>query len=84
MGFNNLGVDTLLDNVRRCKFQGVLGINIGKNATTPIENAADDYLACLDKVYAYASYVTVNISSPNTRTCVNCGKATNWAACWRN
>ncbi|RBH50437.1 dihydroorotate dehydrogenase (quinone), partial [Pseudomonas sp. MWU13-2860] len=62
MGFNNLGVDTLLDNVRRCKFQGVLGINIGKNATTPIENAADDYLACLDKVYAYASYVTVNIS----------------------
>lgn len=67
MGFNNLGVDTLLDNVRRCKFQGVLGINIGKNAATPIENAADDYLACLDKVYAYASYVAVNISSPNTK-----------------
>ncbi len=67
MGFNNLGVDVLLDNVRRCRFKGVLGINIGKNAVTPIENAVDDYLICLDKVYAYASYVTVNISSPNTK-----------------
>ncbi|MBV8679604.1 MAG: quinone-dependent dihydroorotate dehydrogenase [Aquitalea sp.] len=67
MGFNNHGVDALLDNVRNCRFKGVLGINIGKNAVTPIENAVDDYLICLDKVYAYASYVTVNISSPNTK-----------------
>ena len=67
MGFNNHGVAALLDNVRRCKFKGVLGINIGKNAITPIENAVDDYLACLDQVYAAASYVTVNISSPNTK-----------------
>lgn len=67
MGFNNLGVDVLLDNVRNCKFKGILGINIGKNAVTPIENAVDDYLICLDKVYAYASYITVNISSPNTK-----------------
>ncbi|AAQ59486.1 quinone-dependent dihydroorotate dehydrogenase [Chromobacterium violaceum] len=67
MGFNNHGVAALLDNVRRSKFKGVLGINIGKNAITPIENAVDDYLACLDQVYAAASYVTVNISSPNTK-----------------
>lgn len=67
MGFNNRGVDVLLNNVRNCHFNGVLGINIGKNAVTPIENAVDDYLICLDKVYAYASYITVNISSPNTK-----------------
>lgn len=67
MGFNNLGVDHLLARVRAAKYRGVLGINIGKNFDTPIENAADDYLACLDKVYALASYVTVNISSPNTK-----------------
>ncbi|SMF07148.1 quinone-dependent dihydroorotate dehydrogenase [Pseudogulbenkiania subflava] len=67
MGFNNLGVDALLENVRNCRFKGILGINIGKNATTPIESAVDDYLACLDKVYAYSSYITVNISSPNTK-----------------
>ncbi|MEO9383728.1 quinone-dependent dihydroorotate dehydrogenase [Chromobacterium phragmitis] len=67
MGFNNLGVAALLDHVRRCEFNGVLGINIGKNAITPIENAVDDYLACLDQVYAAASYVAVNISSPNTK-----------------
>ncbi|POZ60899.1 quinone-dependent dihydroorotate dehydrogenase [Chromobacterium alticapitis] len=67
MGFNNHGVAALLENVRRCKFKGVLGINIGKNAITPIENAVDDYLACLDQVYTAASYVTVNISSPNTK-----------------
>ena len=70
MGFNNAGVDRLLENVRRAKFSkngGILGINIGKNATTPIENAADDYLICLNKVYSDASYVTVNISSPNTK-----------------
>ncbi|MEN3111404.1 quinone-dependent dihydroorotate dehydrogenase [Uliginosibacterium paludis] len=67
MGFNNHGVDTLLANVRASRFKGVLGISIGKNFDTPIENAADDYLACLDKVYGYASYVAANISSPNTR-----------------
>lgn len=67
MGFNNHGVDALLDNVRAARYTGILGINIGKNADTPIERAADDYLACLDKVYALASYVTVNISSPNTK-----------------
>lgn len=67
MGFNNDGVDALLENVRSSRYTGVLGINIGKNFDTPIENAADDYLACLDKVYAHASYVTVNISSPNTQ-----------------
>ncbi|MBD5804664.1 Dihydroorotate dehydrogenase [Azoarcus sp. Aa7] len=67
MGFNNHGVDALVANVGAAKFKGILGINIGKNFDTPIENAADDYLACLDKVYALASYVTVNISSPNTK-----------------
>ncbi|WP_269914718.1 quinone-dependent dihydroorotate dehydrogenase [Acinetobacter sp. HY1485] len=67
MGFNNDGVDQLVENVKAAKFKGVLGINIGKNADTPIEQAVDDYLICLEKVYHYASYVTVNISSPNTK-----------------
>ena len=70
MGFNNAGVDKLLENVRAAEFPkkgGILGINIGKNATTPIEKAAEDYLICLEKVYNDASYVTVNISSPNTK-----------------
>ena len=67
MGFNNHGVDALIANVRGAKYRGVLGINIGKNFDTPIERAVDDYLACLEKVYALASYVTVNISSPNTK-----------------
>ncbi|WP_227814281.1 quinone-dependent dihydroorotate dehydrogenase [Nitrogeniibacter aestuarii] len=67
MGFNNHGVDALIENVKAAKFKGVLGINIGKNFDTPIENAVDDYLACLEKVYALATYVTVNISSPNTK-----------------
>lgn len=67
MGFNNHGVDALVANVKAAKYRGLLGINIGKNFDTPIEKAADDYLACLDKVYAHASYVTVNISSPNTK-----------------
>jgi dihydroorotate dehydrogenase len=66
LGFNNHGVEKLLRNVERARYRGVLGINIGKNADTPIERAADDYLACLDAVYERASYVTVNISSPNT------------------
>ena len=67
MGFNNVGVEKLLRNVERASFRGVLGINIGKNFDTPIERAADDYLACLDAVYDRATYVAVNISSPNTK-----------------
>ena len=67
MGFNNLGVDALIENVKRAKYRGILGINIGKNFDTPIERAAEDYLICLRKVYPYASYITVNISSPNTK-----------------
>ncbi len=67
MGFNNRGVDALVANVRAAKYRGVLGINIGKNFDTPIENAVDDYLKCLDAVYPLAHYVTVNISSPNTQ-----------------
>jgi dihydroorotate dehydrogenase len=67
LGFNNQGVERLLRNLERARFSGVLGINIGKNFDTPIERAADDYLACLDAVYARASYITVNISSPNTK-----------------
>jgi dihydroorotate dehydrogenase len=71
MGFNNGGVDAFVKNVQNSSFyqnkEGVLGLNIGKNADTPIEKAADDYLHCLARVYPYASYVTVNISSPNTK-----------------
>jgi dihydroorotate dehydrogenase len=67
MGFNNDGVDRLVHNVRRARFRGVLGVNIGKNFDTPLERAADDYVHCLRRVYALASYVTVNISSPNTQ-----------------
>ena len=67
LGFNNQGVDKLIENVKRSDYQGILGINIGKNFDTPIESATDDYLICLRKVYCYASYVTINISSPNTK-----------------
>ncbi len=70
LGFNNLGLDVFLDNVRRSHWRsqgGVLGLNIGKNAATPIELAVNDYLAGLEGVYAHADYVTVNISSPNTQ-----------------
>ena len=71
MGFNNGGVDAFVSNVQASRFyqnkEGVLGLNIGKNADTPIERAVDDYLICLEKVYPYAGYVTVNISSPNTK-----------------
>jgi dihydroorotate dehydrogenase len=67
MGFNSDGVDRLVENVRRSSWGGVLGINIGKNFDTPIERAAEDYLASLRKVYTLASYVTINISSPNTK-----------------
>ena len=67
LGFNNLGLDAFVANVRSAKFKGVLGLNIGKNADTPTDNAVDDYLTCLKGVYPFASYVTVNISSPNTK-----------------
>ena len=62
-----MGVEHLIENVKVAKFKGVLGINIGKNFDTPIENAVDDYLICMQKVYSHASYITVNISSPNTK-----------------
>ena len=62
MGFNNDGIDRLIANVQRAKYRGVLGINIGKNADTPMENAADDYLIGLEKAYPFASYITINIS----------------------
>ncbi|MGF1684238.1 quinone-dependent dihydroorotate dehydrogenase [Photobacterium minamisatsumaniensis] len=65
-GFNNLGVDNLVENVKKTKYDGVIGINIGKNKDTPIEKGVDDYLICMDKVYQYAHYIVVNISSPNT------------------
>lgn len=67
LGFNNKGVDYLVARVERSNFNGVLGINIGKNKDTPNENAVDDYLFCLDRVYPLASYITINISSPNTQ-----------------
>jgi dihydroorotate dehydrogenase len=67
MGFNNYGIDTLINNITNSQYRGILGINIGKNAATPMEKAVDDYLICLEKAYPYASYITINISSPNTR-----------------
>ena len=67
MGFNNDGVGRFLDNAARASFRGVLGLNIGKNFDTPNDRAIDDYLACLRAVYARASYVAINISSPNTK-----------------
>lgn len=70
LGFNNDGLAAFVANVQRAAFRqqgGILGLNIGKNAATPIERAVDDYLACLDGVYPHADYVTVNISSPNTQ-----------------
>ncbi len=67
LGFNNQGLDAFLTNVAAAKYKGVLGLNIGKNFDTPNENAVDDYVACLRGVFPHASYVTVNISSPNTK-----------------
>src|SRR6266700_1423122 len=67
LGFNNDGVDALTENIRRSSYRGVLGVNVGKNSDTPNERAADDYIACLRKVYPYASFVTANVSSPNTK-----------------
>jgi len=67
LGFNNKGVDYLVKQAAKRKFTGILGINIGKNFDTPIEKAAEDYLICLEKVYPHADYITINISSPNTK-----------------
>ena len=66
MGFNNKGVDNLVNNVKAAKYDGILGINIGKNKDTPNDQGKDDYIHCMRKVFEYASYITVNISSPNT------------------
>jgi len=66
-GFNNVGLETAVENIRLSKYKGVLGINIGKNFDTPIEKAGDDYLLCMKKVYQYANYIAINISSPNTK-----------------
>jgi dihydroorotate dehydrogenase len=66
-GFNNVGLEAFLANVQRARWNGILGINIGKNADTPAERASDDYETGLRAVYAHASYVTINISSPNTQ-----------------
>ncbi|CAL4323109.1 quinone-dependent dihydroorotate dehydrogenase [Buchnera aphidicola] len=66
MGFNNLGVDNLIKNIKKSDFKGIIGINIGKNKDTSIQNAINDYLICIEKTYCYASYIAVNISSPNT------------------
>ncbi|MGP7733516.1 quinone-dependent dihydroorotate dehydrogenase [Oceanimonas smirnovii] len=66
MGFNNKGIDYLIENVKQARYNGILGINIGKNKDTPIEHGKDDYLICMEKSYEHASYITVNISSPNT------------------
>lgn len=67
MGFNNFGIDHLLEQVQNCRYHGILGINIGKNADTPLERATEDYLIGLRKAYQAASYITINISSPNTK-----------------
>ena len=70
LGFNNEGLDAFVANVKKARYRqsgGILGLNIGKNAATPIENAVDDYILCLDGVYPHADYVVVNISSPNTK-----------------
>lgn len=66
MGFNNQGIDNLIENVKAAKYSGILGINIGKNKDTPAEKAVDDYLICMQKAYEHADYITVNLSSPNT------------------
>ncbi|WED23166.1 quinone-dependent dihydroorotate dehydrogenase [Vibrio sp. JC009] len=66
MGFNNKGVDQLVENVQKANYDGVLGINIGKNKDTPLEKGSEDYLICMEKTYQHAGYIAVNISSPNT------------------
>ena len=65
--FNNVGIDQFIENIKKAKFNGVLGINIGKNFDTPINKAVEDYLTCFRKAYRYAGYIAINISSPNTK-----------------
>ncbi len=66
MGFNNFGIDNVINNIKKSNFKGILGVNIGKNHNTSIENSINDYLICIEKIYSYASYIAINISSPNT------------------
>lgn len=66
-GFNNVGIDQFIKNIKKSNFKGILGVNIGKNFDTPINKAVDDYLICFRKAYPYASYISINISSPNTK-----------------
>lgn len=66
MGFNNKGVNYLVEKLKKSQHSCVIGVNIGKNATTPLDEAIEDYVICFKKVYAYADYITINISSPNT------------------
>jgi hypothetical protein len=85
LGFNNDGLDAFLANVKRSSFRSrgrILGLNIGKNAATPIEDATRDYLTGLEGVYPHADYVTVNFSSPNPRTCARCSPMKRWTRCW--
>ena len=70
-GFNNVGIDQFIKNIKKTKFSGVLGINIGKNFDTPIDNAVEDYLICFRKAYRYAGYIAINVSSPNTKNLRN-------------
>jgi len=70
-GFNNVGIDQFIKNIKKAKFNGVLGINIGKNFDTPINKAVEDYLVCFRKAYRYAGYIAINISSPNTKNLRN-------------
>jgi len=67
LGFNSAGADVVAENLGRSRYRGILGINVGKNADTPNESAAEDYVACLRKLYVHASFVTANVSSPNTK-----------------
>jgi len=84
LGFNNEGLDALVSRVRSVQLGALLGINLGKNADTPIERAGDDYAQGLATVYPYARYVTINVSSPNTaRGCERCRAQPNWTRCWR-
>ena len=82
LGFNNDGVERLMENLARARYRGILGINIGKNFDTPIERAAEDYLYCLRKVHAAASYVAVNISSPNTTNLRQLQQSDHLGGCW--
>lgn len=65
MGFNNLGVDNLVENVKKAHYDGVLGINIGKNKDTSVEQGKDDYLICMEKIYVYVGYIVINILLSN-------------------